>query len=107
MNFHFLFNFFPDQTVDYLVKWGQTLVNPMNNVWYPVCQKTYCNWHNDLLTIVYQVIPSMIMDLFISSPKYKLMPFARKIMAMADVIKFFNHNDFIFANTNLMGVVDR
>lgn len=35
------------------------------------------------------------------------MPFARKIMAMADVIKFFNHNDFIFANTNLMGVVDR
>lgn len=104
--FHIFF-YFADETVDYLVKCGQTLVNPMNNVWYPVCQKTYCQWHDDLLTILYQVIPSMLMDLFISSPKHKLMPLVRKIMAMAEVIQFFNHNNFIFANENLMNVIER
>lgn len=98
---------FADETVDYLVECGQTLVNPMNAVWHPVCQKTYCNWHDDLLTILYQVLPSMLMDLFIKSPKHKLMPFVRKIMAMAEVIKFFNHNNFIFANSNYFGVIDR
>lgn len=95
-----------DETVDYLVKCGQKLVNPMNAVWRPVCQKTYCNWHDDLLTILYQVLPSMLMDLFIKSPKHKLMPFVRKIMAMAEVIKFFNHNNFIFANSNYFSVID-
>lgn len=49
----------------------------------------------------------MIMDLFIKSPKHKLMPFVRKIKAMAEVIKFFNHNNFIFANDNLMNVIER
>lgn len=98
---------FPDETVDYLVMNGQKLVNPMNNVWYPVCQKTYYHWHDDLLTILYQVIPSMIMDLFIKSPKHKLMPLIRKIISMAEVIQFFNHNNFIFANENLMCVIER
>lgn len=28
-------------------------------------------------------------------------------MAMTDVIKFFNHNNFIFANDNLMHVIER
>lgn len=79
----------------------------MNSVWYPVCQKTYSNLHDDILTILYQVIPSLFMDLFIKSPKYKLMPLVRKIMAMAEVIKFFNHNNFIFANENLTGVIEK
>lgn len=98
---------FADETLEYLVKCGQTLVNPMNNVWYPVCQKTYFNWHDDLLTITYQVLPSLAMDLFSKSPTYKLMPFVRKIMAMAEVIKFFNHNNFVFANRNFFNVIDR
>lgn len=98
---------FTDETLDYLVKCGQTIVNPMINVWYPVCQKTYSNWHDNLLTMLYQVLPSLVMDRFIKSPKHKLMPFVRKIMAMAEVIQFFNHNNFIFANKNYFGVIDR
>lgn len=35
------------------------------------------------------------------------MPLVRKIMAMAEVIKFFNHNNFIFANENLTGVIEK
>lgn len=93
--------------MNYLVDVGRRLVVPMNAVWYTVCQKTYCNWHDDLLRIIYQVIPSMIMDLFISSPKYKLTPIVRKMMMFAEVIKFFIHNEFVFDNDNLFDVINR
>ncbi|XP_055327151.1 fatty acyl-CoA reductase wat-like isoform X2 [Sitodiplosis mosellana] len=96
-----------DNTVSYLVQVGRRLVVPMNSVWYTVCQKTYCDWHDDLLRIIYQAIPSMIMDLFISSPKYKLTPIVRKMKTFAEVIKFFIHNEFVFANDNLFDVINR
>lgn len=86
---------------------GRKLVIPMNSVWYTVCQKTYCDWHDNMLTILYQAIPSMIMDLFIKSSKYKLTPIVRKMMMFADVIKFFIHNEFVFDNDNLFGVINR
>lgn len=98
---------FTDKTVSYLVDCGRKLVVPMNSVWYTVCQKTYYDWHDRLLTIIYQAIPSMIMDLFITSPKYKLTPIVRRMLVMADVIKFFIHNKFIFANENLFDVINR
>lgn len=96
-----------DETVRYLVECGRRLVLPMQSVWYTVCQKSYCDWHDYLLTILYQVIPSLIMDLFISNPKRKLTPFVRKMLVMADVIKFFIHNQFEFANDNLFNVINR
>lgn len=98
---------FADETVRYLVACGRRLVLPMQSVWYTVCQKTYCNFHDDLLTILYQVIPSMIMDMFIMDPKRKLMPIVRKMMVMSEVIKFFIHHQFVFANDNLFGVINR
>lgn len=101
------FIFFVDETVKYLVNCGREIVCPTNSVWYPVCQKTYFQWHDSLLTLFYQVIPSAIMDIFIKSSKYKLMPLARKICAMSEVIQFFNHNNFNFANENLQMVLDR
>lgn len=96
-----------DNTVNYLVKWGRRLVVPMNSVWYTVCQKSYYDWHDNLLTIVYQAIPSMIMDLFMSSSKYKLTPIVRKMLVMADVIRFFIHNEFVFDDGNLYDVINR
>lgn len=80
---------------------------PTNSVWYAVCQKTYSDWHDYLLTIIYQVIPSMIMDPLISNPKHKLTPIVRKILAMAEVIKLFNHIEIDFANNNLFDVINR
>lgn len=79
----------------------------MNSVWYTVCQKTYYDWHDRLLTIIYQAIPSMIMDLFIASSKFKLTRIVRKMLVMAEVIKFFIHNQFEFANENLFDVINR
>lgn len=79
----------------------------MGGVWYPVCQKTYFQLHDDLLTILYQVIPSAVMDMFIKSPKHKLLPLHRKVVAMSEVIQFFNHRDFNFANDNLETVLSR
>lgn len=96
-----------DETVRYLCASSRNLEMPTNSVWYAVCQKTYCDWHDYLLTIIYQVIPSMIMDLFITNPKHKLTPIVRKILAMAEVIKFFNHIQFEFANDNLFDVINR
>ncbi|XP_031621106.1 fatty acyl-CoA reductase wat-like [Contarinia nasturtii] len=95
-----------DNTVSYLVECGRKLVAPMNCVWYPVCQKTYSDLHDNLLIILYQAIPSMIMDLFIKS-KYKLTPIVRKMLMFSDVIKFFIHNEFVFDNDNLFNVIDR
>lgn len=91
-----------DETLGYLVKCGQEIACPTANVWYPVCQKTYFQLHDKLLTIFYQVLPSAIMDLFIKSSKFKLLPLCRKISAMAEVIQFFNHHNFNFAKNNLM-----
>lgn len=96
-----------DETVRYLVECGRRLVLPMQSVWYTVSQKSYCDFHDYLLTIIYQAIPSMIMDLFISNPKRKLTPFVRKMLVMAEVIKFFIHNTFVFANDNLFDVINR
>lgn len=96
-----------DNTVNYLVKWGRRLVVPMHSVWYTVCQKTYYDWHDRLLTIVYQAIPSMIMDLFISSSGFKLTPIVRKMLIMSEVIKFFIHNEFVFDDNHLYDVIDR
>lgn len=79
----------------------------MRSVWYPVCQKTYFQLHDDLLTIFYQAIPSAIMDLFAKSEKYKLVPLHRKVVAMSEVIQFFNHKNFNFANKNLETVLER
>lgn len=47
------------------------------------------------------------MDLFISSPKYKLTPIVRKMLVMSEVIKFFIHNKFVFANENLFDLIKR
>lgn len=97
---------FADNTVSYLVECGRKLVAPMNCVWYPVCQKTFSNFHDNLLIILYQAIPSMIMDMFTKS-KFKLTPIVRKMMMFSDVIKFFIHNEFVFANENLFDVINR
>lgn len=103
----FLFSLNTDETVRYLVQCGREIACPMNSVWYPVCQKTYFHWHDDMLTLLYQAIPSAIMDVFIASSKYKLLPLCRKIVAMSEVIQFFNHNNFNFANKNLENVLQR
>lgn len=81
----------------------------LKSVWRTCTHMSMCPLMQNYTTIVYQVIPGLLLDagLWVSGSKVRLMPVYRKLIMFMLVIKFFASTQWDFQANNIKEVYAR